>query len=64
MSYVGQLEQVLEIIDVFPGKGLWERTFSLYVDDGGELSTMRAARSVSWRYPAAHRATRLLRSGG
>ena len=37
MSYVGQLEQVLEIIDVFPGKGLWERTFSLYVDDGETL---------------------------
>ncbi|MDD2201772.1 MAG: glycoside hydrolase family 31 protein [Firmicutes bacterium] len=37
MSYVGQHEQVLEIIDVFPKEGPWERTFSLYVDDGETL---------------------------
>ena len=37
MSYVGQHRQALEIIDIFPEKGPWERTFSLYVDDGETL---------------------------
>ncbi len=37
MDYVGQREQAIESIDIFPSSTVPERTFSLYVDDGETL---------------------------
>ncbi len=37
MSYVGQREQELEMIDVFPSAGMSGHVFSVYVDDGETL---------------------------
>ena len=37
MSYVGQREQELEVIDIFPSAGMSEAVFSVYADDGKTL---------------------------
>jgi len=37
MSYVGQREQALEVIDLFPSLGASVNIFSMYVDDGETL---------------------------
>jgi len=37
MSYVGQREQELEVIDVFPSSAVSEGAFSVYADDGETL---------------------------
>ncbi|HNU94962.1 MAG TPA: glycoside hydrolase family 31 protein [Bacillota bacterium] len=37
MSYVGQREQALEVIDIFPSPGASGHIFSVYVDDGETL---------------------------
>ena len=43
MNFVGEVPQVLEIVDVYPSPAVPERTFELYMDDGETTNYMSGA---------------------
>lgn len=43
MNHVGEVPQVLEVVDVYPSPAVPERTYSLYVDDGETANYMSGA---------------------